>query len=105
MEADFLELLTETISVEPYAGTSANGWSTEAFGAAVTGIRARIVHEIHRVRDKSGQERVSHAQIWMGTTPVVSEKDRFTYGGQTDRPIIVAKFYDENGFHHQKVYF
>lgn len=114
--ADLADLFPEAVLVEPCTGEDALGART--YGTAVSRA-CRITQRVQRVNDMSGQERVSHLNILLAGDFGYTVKDRYTLPARfapssaevsdvTKRqPVAVSVAYasDENGPHHQRIYF
>lgn len=102
IEADFLELMTQTVTREAFSSYDAYAQASYAAGTSVT---CRVVHKPRMVRNAEGKEVLSNAQIWCYGAPGFSVKDRITLPDGTQPVILqVGKFPDENGNHHEVVY-
>lgn len=102
--SDWLDLMADTVTVEPYA--SQNKYGEETYGAAVS-YRAKCVGKQQKVTDGQGQERVSTVTTYLGSNPTLTVRDRITLPsrfGVTQPAIIAIRFVsDENGAHHTVV--
>lgn len=102
IEADFLELMTQTATREAF---SAYNTYAEATYSAGVSVNCRVVNKPRMVRNAEGKDVISNAQVWCYGTPGFSVKDRLTLPDGTQPVIIqVGKFPDENGNHHEVVY-
>lgn len=109
-----LTLMPDEVTVEPHLVSDGAGNPTYAAGVIVP---ARVITKRELVRGEDGQERVSRAIAWLASGEV-STADRFTlpvrFGDPRNpsdlaarRPpaIAVDSLSDENGAHHNKVWF
>lgn len=102
IETDFLELMTQTCTVEPFS--SNNEYGEPSFGTAVS-YSCRTVHKTNLIRTIENKEITSIAQTWIYGSPGISPKDRITLpDGTTPKILRVDRFPDENGNHHDKVW-
>ena len=102
IENDFLELMTQTCTIEPFGAY--NEYAEPSFGTAVS-YTCRTVHKTNLIRTDAGKEITSIAQTWIFGAPGISPKDRITLpDGTTPQILRVDRFPDENGNHHDKVW-
>ncbi|MBW2084438.1 MAG: hypothetical protein JRI54_00180 [Deltaproteobacteria bacterium] len=103
MEVDFKDFFPHTIVIEPFLGR--NDYGEPIYGDA-TSYNARVVGKQKLVRTPSGEEKVSSSQVYIYEISNVSPEDRVTLPDGSSPPILaVAKFPDENGDHHEVVFF
>lgn len=107
MEAELLELMPQTIVVEPPAGTY-TGRGKANFGAAVSypcSIQPVEGEEI--IRGPKGEERVASWRIFVGTTTKISPESRLTlpagYTPQQPPFFSVKAWPDDAGLHHMEI--
>jgi len=110
------DLFPEVVIVETCTSETALG--ARGYGSGVNRA-CRITQRVTRVNDMSGQERVSRVQVLLAGDFGCTVKDRYTLPARfapstaeaadvTKRqPMAVSIAYasDENGPHHQRVYF
>ena len=106
LESDFLDLMTQTVTIEPYTGQNASGEAS--YGTAVS-YSARVVGKSRMVRNITGQEVVSSKTVYLyGASLSFSVKDRVTLPSgnvpQTPPMIAVSQFPDDEGNHHSALY-
>jgi len=98
---DFLDFMTETVTIEPFA--SRNAYNEATYGTAQS-ITARVVGKVKMVRDSKGEERVSTKTVYLATADMFDPEDRLTLpvGSVPLTPPILAvsSFPDEIGAHH-----
>lgn len=101
MEADLRQLLTQTVTLEPWTGY--DGYSQPVYGVGVA-RKCRIVNKTRMVRDAQGQERVSTTTIYLDDDYNTSVRDRVTLPGGV-QPILltVERYPDESGAHHERL--
>lgn len=104
---DLLDLMPDEIGVEPYI--SSDGRGVRSYGPLVNRV-CRISSGHHKiVRDASGQEKVSTIMAVFGGAFNITAKDRFTlpvrFSPRQPVPISVVHSSDENGAHHERVFF
>lgn len=104
IEADFAELMVDTLVLErPPATTNLYGKGT--FLSPET-LQCRIVHTTKQMRSPAGEEVVSRSQAWIFGAPGITTTCRITLSDGTQPPILsVDSFPDDDGAHHEKVYF
>jgi hypothetical protein len=103
--ADWDALCTETVTIEPYAGQDA--YTKPTFGEAVT-VRCRVSGRARLVVTANGEERTSNVQVYLVSSPGVSNKDRITLpaGWTPAQPPILAigRSPDETGAIYETIY-
>lgn len=101
--SDFLDLMPDTVTVEPFAGR--DGYGAPSYGAPVQ-YRARVVYRPNLVHAPDGKEVVARGTVWLATSDAVSTEDRLTLpDGSTPRVVAVERYTDASGVHHVKVAF
>ena len=103
LENDFKECFNQTLIIEPYLSTNFNNdftWGTQY------STLARIQSANKFVRDKTGAQTLSTAQIYLDGTSTITVKDRITLLDGTRPEIIkVNDGIDLDGSsHHTVVY-
>ena len=104
MDAELIELMVHTITVEPPAGTYSDR-GQPAFGAAVSyACYIDPVKGEEIVRTSSGEERRATYRIYVNATSAISPEGRLTlpsgYDPQQPPMLASALRSDENGAHH-----
>jgi hypothetical protein len=106
-ETEFDELLTETVTRQPYTGQDKYGQAT--FGSAEN-VQCRIVQRPEIVRQAGGEstgvmrEVVAKARIYCRAVPGWGLRDRVTLPDGSQPVILEVHTYpDEDGEHHQVV--
>lgn len=101
--SDILDLLTDTAIWQPRTARDEYGMPT--YGDS-TEFRARLVRKNRLVRDASGHEVVSTAQLWLGGSPAIAPDDWVTLSdGSTPVIASVERYQDEVGPCHTVVFF
>ena len=105
MEEELLELMSDTITVEPPSGTYSDR-GQPSFGAAVTyPCRIEPSNGDEIVRSASGEERKAAWIIYVGTTTTINPESRLTLpsGFTPQQPPFFAcgRQADETTSHHQ----
>lgn len=102
--SDFLDLMPDTVTVEPFAGR--DGYGKPTYGAPVQ-VRARVSYKPQIVHGTDGKEVVARGAVWLASVSTdVSTEDRLTLpGGEAVRIVSVEKHSDGSGLHHIKVLF
>lgn len=102
LEAEFLDLMTETVTHAAFTGRSEYG--TPSYGAG-TSYSCRITRKPTRIRMPDGSEAIAAAVVWIGGTPTIGASDQLTLPDGSTPPILRAdRISDEDGPHHVKVY-
>ncbi len=98
--------LRETITVEPYTGSSAYGpvYGTAVTYAPATGTGCYVEPGYRRVTDRRGNEVVSSALAILPASPAVNALDRVTWNGNTYQVIDAQPLRPGGVTHHQEVY-
>ncbi|MBC7340893.1 MAG: hypothetical protein H5U02_00305 [Clostridia bacterium] len=100
-ERDFLAWFKQTVTVEPFSGT--NAYSEPVYGAPVT-YSAFVQRKTKLVRDRTGREVVSTAQVYLDGSVNVGVQDRITLpDGSQPVVLSVEVLPDETGSAHHKV--
>lgn len=106
LEADFLDLMIDTLTVEHFNGHDEWGRADD-FDPPVT-YRCRIVAKprLDRIKtDPSRDESQDLTHVWVASTDIKIE-DRCTFpDGSQPQLLQVETFPDENGVHHQELRF
>ena len=111
-----LDLFPDQMSVEPYV--SANAYGDKTYGPSFD-VTCRITGRMKMVRGMDGQEHVTNIQVIVAGDYFITPEDRVTLPVEysthpqdpTDlaarRPPVLAvdTEHDENGPHHQTLYF
>jgi hypothetical protein len=104
--ADLLDMFPHSVVIEPYL--TSDGMGKRSYGAAVT-WRARVKGQQKLVRDFAGVEKLSTVNVVFAGVPGVKAKDRYTLPVQfvprQPKAISIDHSPDENGEHHERVYF
>ncbi len=106
MLPDLVEMLQQTLTIEPFAGESPTGAIT--WGPAVTYAPslptngARVTFRPKRIRTPLGEELVARAEVWLdapgGVFPTITERDRVTLDDGSQPPMLsIDKVVDETG--------
>lgn len=104
---DLTELFPDTLRAEPRVSTS-GGLGAHTYGAAVL-LPARISEKTHVVRGFDGQDKVSHVYARLCGYYGVTPEHRFTlparFSPSVVKAVAVECYTDDNGPHHETVYF
>jgi len=104
IEADFAELMVDQITVE-VSGAPTDVFGGTAYAAAVT-YQGRLVRVNKMVRTDVGDEAVSRSHFYVYGAPGLKPADRVTLAdGTTPDVLSVERYPDENGPHHEILYF
>lgn len=103
IDADLLELMSQTVDVEPCVGQNVHGEAS--YGPPVR-LPARVVDRLRLVRDAAGKEMLSTTTVYVGAAdPAMSPGDRVTLPDGRRPPILaVARYPDEEGGCYQELY-
>lgn len=103
---DLDELFADIITIEPYTGSDSMGDPT--YGSATT-WKAKVRSHNMLVRDPGGREVISTVSVNIKGCPNLSIFDKVTlpadFTPRTPDIISIEKHRDENGPHHEKVFF
>lgn len=104
IESGFLDLMPQTLQLQRLAGR--DNYGEPVFGV-VEDIRCRVVSRFVLERDADGQERRRKATTaWTFGAHGIKEQDRIVLPDGTSPPILLVNRYpDETGLHHEKVEF
>lgn len=104
IEAEFAEFMLDPIVIEVAGATdSVFGGTAYATGVTYTG---RLVRQNKMVRTDVGDEAVSRSHFYVFGAPGIQPADRATLADGTQPDILsVERFPDENGPHHEIIYF
>lgn len=95
MDAALLDLLRQTVTIEPYTGPDPFG--APGYGPPVE-YPARVRREAKMVRASDGEERVSSTVVWLDGAAQVGPQDRITMPDGSHPPILaVESSPDETG--------
>jgi len=84
--APWLELMSQTITIEPYLGSSAKDVPT--FGPAKT-FKCRTVMKSRNVLGRDGQEVVSRGYAIIGSIDPMTVNDRITLGDDGSQAVVL----------------
>jgi len=102
---DFSDLLTQSVTIEPYS--SSDGYGGATYGAAVT-YKARVVGKQQLVKAISGQDKVSMFTVYLKSNAAIDSRSRITlpadYVPNTPPILAVGLYPDEDGIHHTQIY-
>jgi hypothetical protein len=100
-EDDFLEMMVDSVTWEPFAGNDANGNRT--YGTSQT-LQCRISPKHRQTQTDGGAIAVSKSTIYFAGAPDISPKDRLTLPNGDQPPILTAGVIpDRDGAHHTEV--
>lgn len=102
LETDLLDLMQETITLEPKLGV--DRWNTIQYGPPVQ-VKCYITHYNRRVLDSAGRENVSTVQAILAQPELtVTTEDRFTLPDGSVRAIHeVVSGWDDTGPYHLEI--
>lgn len=104
IEDDFAELMTDSIVIE-VAGATSDVFGGTGYATGVT-YSGRLVRQNKMVRTDVGDEAVSRSHFYVFGAPGIQPADRATLGDGTHPDILsVERYPDENGPHHEIIYF
>lgn len=78
-----VELMTDTVTIEPWTGQTTTGTAT--YGAGVT-YRARVQMMDEIKRALNGREQLGRGKVYVAMTTIPSTKDRLTLSAGYDPP-------------------
>lgn len=98
-EADFLELMPSTISVQDY--TSFNQYGEPSYSTSTTSYRALIQEQPTEITDAFGRETIASHTIYVASTTRIDLTSKLILPDNSDPAIIRSEvFYDQDGIHH-----
>ena len=101
-EDEFLEMMTDTVTLERMTGVDAD--VMRVYGSA-TAYQCRISPKPQQILDTTGREVVSTATIHFARSPEIDPEDRITLpDGSQPQILRVARPPDRDGAHHTTVY-
>jgi hypothetical protein len=103
MESDFLELMTATVTIEPFL--SEDEYTEPTFSPGYT-VAARIEQTNREFRMPHGEVLTAQTVVYPYNPPQwITSKDRITLPDGSQPPCLgVTLEYDEIGFHHFEVF-
>lgn len=105
-EAEFEELMSETVQVRKRTGFAGDGYGTVQHGAAGTARKAHVVRETKLVTDAQGQERVSAWTVYVAGDPdpdMTVDDVLVLPDGSTPPVVAVTRRADEDSNRHHYV--
>lgn len=105
---ELIDLFADVIGVET-AGVQ-DGEGTITYGASVDRV-CRIGGGHMLVRDRDGRQQTSTVQVWIAGSFGLTADDRYTlpagegFDPLQPKAISIGKWRDEDGAHHEKVFF
>ena len=113
--SELLDMFADTVTIEPYLGE--NRFGKANYGPAFE-CRAKVTGRTKTAIDSDGNERVTNCQVILAGAFGVTVQDRFTLPvrfslnpqaanieDRQPRAIAVDQESDENGPHHETIYF
>lgn len=101
----FLALMESTMTIQPLASMSTDGYGNPTFGTAVSNP-CHLSFKQTLIKTAEGTEEIARATLWVNSSSTYSPLSKITVNGSTIGPVLgVDHFYDETGYHHSKVYF
>jgi len=101
--SEWADMMPNTITVQAKSGVDAYNKPTYATG---TSYSARVVYKNKITVDAIGREVTARGVIYVAATGAISPEDKITLpDSSTPQIISVERFPDENGAHHNQVYF
>lgn len=103
-DSAFLELMESTITYS--TELSFDGYGEPTYSTATTTLQAHIQEKPTVVLDFLGEEVVANITCWVASTSPLDTTAQFTLPDGSTPPLTsIAKHYDEDGLHHQVLYF
>lgn len=101
-----LGLMPSTLKVNALKGVSTDGYGTASYSSSTASYRCRVVEKQTLVHTFEGDEQVARTVAWVRSTSTFGPWDKVTLpDGTTPRLLAVEDYPDEDGHHHQKLYF
>ena len=105
---DLLEFFPDNVTIETFISSDGMGASAYVPGGGVV-WKARVRGQHKLVRNSDGVDQMSSVNVVFAGAPNCSAKDRFTlpvrFVPQQPKAISIDSSTDENGPHHERVYF
>lgn len=102
---EFNDLMPDGVSIKSVVSVSTDGYGTEVFGTAST-YKARVVRKQTLVRTVHGTEELANTTVYVASTSTFAASAQVTVNSTLLGPIMAMEaFPDEDGVHHQKLYF
>lgn len=103
--SEFLDFMPDTVTI--YAWVSQSDTGKPTYSPTGTDYRARIELKNRRIVNSSGQEIIARGRVFLGTSAVISVKDKIVLPSEyvpTSPPILAVDISpDETGNHHTVV--
>jgi hypothetical protein len=100
----FQDFMTDTVLIEAYNGRDSYG--TPSYQAQLP-YKCRVDGGTKVIIDEKGQERVSHASVYILGNPLIGANDRIQlpagFVPQQPKILAVNRFTDEHGPHHLEI--
>jgi hypothetical protein len=101
---DFADFMTDTVLIEAY--NNRDGYGTPSYLPQVP-YACRVDGKSQVIVDEKGQERVSHAMVYILGNPLIGANDRIQlpagFVPQQPKILAVNRFTDEHGPHHLEI--
>lgn len=102
-ETDFADLMVDYVTFQ--AKTTKDKYGVDSYAAAVS-VQGRLVRQTKMVRAADGREVVSSAHFYTAGSVGLEVTDKATFAdGSTPLIIRVDSYPDEDGEHHEVIYF
>jgi len=107
-DPEFLELMADTIRVSTMTGF--DGYGDVAYSTTPSTYQARITNIPKMVRNFMGEEVVASNVVWVASTGIIPATAQVSWtmsDGSTQMPLLISieRPADEDGTHHNKLYF
>lgn len=103
IESEFADLMNQEITI---AAPTTRTFRGEASHAAATPYQARVVHRSRMIRTDGGDTISSKSQAYVFGAPGTTVDHLVTLDDGTTPPVIMVERYpDEDGMHHEVIWF
>ena len=105
-DTDLLALMPSTLKVNVLKGVSTDGYGTATWSSSTKSYRCRVVEKQTLVHTFEGDEQMARTVVWVRSTSTFGPWDKITLpDGTTPRLLAVEDYPDEDGAHHQRLFF
>lgn len=103
-EPAFLDLMTATMTVYPFESFDDYGEAT--YGSTGTTYRCYVEYKPKHLEDMTGEDIVAYMTAYVASTSILSSLSKYVLpDGSTGIVQAVHTNYDQDGVHHNVVYF
>ena len=105
-DVGLLDLMPSTLKVNALKGVSTDGYGTASYSSSTKSYRCRVVEKQRLVTTFEGVEQMASTVVWVRSTSTFGPWDKVTLpDNTTPRLLAVEDYPDQDGHHHQKLFF